>query len=253
MGLHEIRQYFVSKLSSSEESRRPDAVAIAACALLLEIAHADAVFSEPERERILRAVREDLGVPEEEVAQIVRLAEAEIRWKFAEDQRVAEATVGAREEIERLVEARLHRELAVGARKSVARSHRATFAVGRLLRTMAALIAVAVAGLATYQYFPEIRQQLEPTAPAAVAAQPDPKGKTPSEVATGSVLFAAEFANMRAEPSSTARIVSTVDKGAKLVELDRSRGWVKVAPHDGSGAQGWVHGSLLQPAPPPSR
>ena len=79
MGLHEIRQYFVSKLSSSEESRRPDAVAIAACALLLEIAHADAVFSEPERERILRAVREDLGVPEEEVAQIVRLAEAERR------------------------------------------------------------------------------------------------------------------------------------------------------------------------------
>jgi hypothetical protein len=186
-------------------------------------------------------------------AEIVRLAEAEIRWKFAEDQRVAEATVGAREEIERLVEARLHRELAMGARKSVARSHQSAFAVGRLLRTMAALIAVAVAGLATYQYFPEIRQQLEPTAPAAVAAQPDPKGKTPSEVATGSVLFAAEFANMRAEPSSTARIVSTVDKGAKLVELDRSRGWVKVAPHDGSGAQGWVHGSLLQPAPPPSR
>jgi uncharacterized tellurite resistance protein B-like protein len=79
MGLHEIRQYFLSKLSSPEEGRRPDAVAIAACALLLEIAHADAVFSEPERERILRAVREDLGVPEEEVAEIVRLADAERR------------------------------------------------------------------------------------------------------------------------------------------------------------------------------
>jgi uncharacterized tellurite resistance protein B-like protein len=79
MGLHGIRQYFLSKLSSPEESRRPDAVAIAACALLLEIAHADAVFSESERERILRAVREDLGVPEEEVAEIVRLADAERR------------------------------------------------------------------------------------------------------------------------------------------------------------------------------
>ena len=79
MGIQEIRQYFLSRLSPSGESARPDAVAIAACALLLEIAHADATFGDAERERILRAVREDFGVPPEDVAEIVRLAEAERR------------------------------------------------------------------------------------------------------------------------------------------------------------------------------
>ncbi|HEY1433848.1 MAG TPA: TerB family tellurite resistance protein [Thermoanaerobaculia bacterium] len=79
MGLHEIRQFFLSKVSSPEEPHRPDAVAIAACALLLEIAHADDVFAPEERERILRAVREDLGVPAEDVAEVVRLAEQERR------------------------------------------------------------------------------------------------------------------------------------------------------------------------------
>jgi uncharacterized tellurite resistance protein B-like protein len=79
MGIHGIRQYFLSKLSSPEETRRPDEVAIAACALLLEIAHADDVFAEAERERILRAVREDFGVAPGDVAEILRLAEAERR------------------------------------------------------------------------------------------------------------------------------------------------------------------------------
>ncbi len=79
MGIHGIRQYFLSKLSSPEETRRPDEVAIAACALLLEIAHADDAFAEAERERILRAVREDFGVAPGDVAEIVRLAEAERR------------------------------------------------------------------------------------------------------------------------------------------------------------------------------
>ena len=79
MGIQEIRNFFLSKVSPSGEPARPDAVAIAACALLLEIANADSDLGEPERERILRAVREDFGVPAEDVAEIVRLAEAERR------------------------------------------------------------------------------------------------------------------------------------------------------------------------------
>jgi len=79
MGIHEIRQYFLSKLSSPEGPRRPDEVAIAAAALLLEIAHADDAFSETERDRIHRAVREDFGVRPEDAAEILRLAEAERR------------------------------------------------------------------------------------------------------------------------------------------------------------------------------
>ncbi len=79
MGIQEIRQFFLSRLSSPEEPHRPDAVAIAACALLLEIAHADDVFAPEERERIVRAMREDLGVPAADVAEVVRLAEQERR------------------------------------------------------------------------------------------------------------------------------------------------------------------------------
>jgi uncharacterized tellurite resistance protein B-like protein len=79
MGIQEIRQFFFSRVSSSEESPRPDGVAIAACALLLEIAHADDVFAPEERERIVRAVREDLGIPASDVAEVVRLAEEERR------------------------------------------------------------------------------------------------------------------------------------------------------------------------------
>jgi uncharacterized tellurite resistance protein B-like protein len=79
MGIQGIRQFFLSRLSSPEDTRGPDPVAIAACALLLEIAHADDVFADEERARILRAVREDLGVLPEDVDQVVRLAEEERR------------------------------------------------------------------------------------------------------------------------------------------------------------------------------
>ena len=79
MSVHGIRQFFLSRLSGPEEPHRPDPVAIAACALLLEIAHADDVFAPEERERILRAVRDDLGVPAGDVEEVVRLAEEERR------------------------------------------------------------------------------------------------------------------------------------------------------------------------------
>jgi uncharacterized tellurite resistance protein B-like protein len=102
MGFQSIRHFFTSKLSSNEaEHHAPDAVAIAACALLLEVAHTDDVFTEEERQRILRAVREDLGVPAEDVDEVVRLAEEERREsvdlyqftrlladKFSRDQRL---------------------------------------------------------------------------------------------------------------------------------------------------------------------
>ena len=79
MVIRGIREFFMSRLSSAEEAQRPDPVAVAACALLLEIAHADDVFAPEERERILRAVREDLGVPADDVDEVVRLAEEERR------------------------------------------------------------------------------------------------------------------------------------------------------------------------------
>ena len=80
MAIQAIRNFLASRLSPGrEETRGPDPVAIAACALLLEIAHADDGFDPEERKRIERAAREDLGVPAEEVGELVRLAEEERR------------------------------------------------------------------------------------------------------------------------------------------------------------------------------
>jgi len=74
MVLESVRAFFQARLSHAEDEHRPDRVAIAASALLLEIAHADGL-GPAERESILRAVREDLGIAEEDVQEVLRLAE----------------------------------------------------------------------------------------------------------------------------------------------------------------------------------
>jgi uncharacterized tellurite resistance protein B-like protein len=79
MPIQAIRNFFTSRLAAAPSEDRADPVAIAACALLLEIANADDSFAEPERERIRRAVREDLGVASADVEEVVRLAEEERR------------------------------------------------------------------------------------------------------------------------------------------------------------------------------
>jgi uncharacterized tellurite resistance protein B-like protein len=80
MAIQAIRHFFQSHLSRKDDNTRgPDPVAIAACALLLEIGHADDSLGEEERARIRRAVREDLGVAPEDVDEVVRLAEEERR------------------------------------------------------------------------------------------------------------------------------------------------------------------------------
>jgi uncharacterized tellurite resistance protein B-like protein len=74
MVLDALRSFF-SKTPGGPESAGPDPVAIAACALLLEIAHADSTFTSEERERIARHAREDLGIAEGDVREVLRLAE----------------------------------------------------------------------------------------------------------------------------------------------------------------------------------
>ena len=58
MPLSSLRQFFQSRLPREQKPHGPDPVAIAACALLLEIAHADDEFADEERERIRRAACE---------------------------------------------------------------------------------------------------------------------------------------------------------------------------------------------------
>ena len=78
MGIDAIRAFF-SGSSSATSSPRFDPVTVAACALLLEIAHADDVFRPEERERIARHIREEMGVEDSQIRDVFRLAEEERR------------------------------------------------------------------------------------------------------------------------------------------------------------------------------
>lgn len=77
MVLDSIRAFFASRVGPSEKEG-PDRVLVAACALLLEAAHADDEVRDEERQRIVRAVRE-MGVPDADVREILRLAEEQRR------------------------------------------------------------------------------------------------------------------------------------------------------------------------------
>src|SRR5262249_22580629 len=78
MGIDAIRAFF-SGSSSTSTSSRIDPVTVAACALLLEIAHADDVFRPEERERIARHIHEEMGVADSQIREVFRLAEEERR------------------------------------------------------------------------------------------------------------------------------------------------------------------------------
>lgn len=76
MGIDAIRS-FLSGRRAETESRAPSPVVVAACALLLEIAHADDEFRPEERDRIARHIREEMGVSDDELREVFRLAEEE--------------------------------------------------------------------------------------------------------------------------------------------------------------------------------
>lgn len=72
-----IRSFFDARMepaSPEEEIRKPD-VRLAACALLIEIAHADDEFTEDESQHLMSAVRRQYGLDEEEADELISLAE----------------------------------------------------------------------------------------------------------------------------------------------------------------------------------
>jgi uncharacterized tellurite resistance protein B-like protein len=74
MVLESLRSFFSGGKSSTSAGPASDPIAVAACALLLEMAYADAEFTDEERERIARHAREDLGVAPDDVREVLRLA-----------------------------------------------------------------------------------------------------------------------------------------------------------------------------------
>lgn len=74
------RRILVSGQPSEETAAPgPSGVQLAACALLLELAHADGSMSPSERAHIERAVRQHFGLDETTARELIALAEAERR------------------------------------------------------------------------------------------------------------------------------------------------------------------------------
>jgi uncharacterized tellurite resistance protein B-like protein len=65
--------------AATSESAGPSGVQLAACALLLELAHADGVMSPPELAHIEGAVQRHFGLDEATARELISLAEAERR------------------------------------------------------------------------------------------------------------------------------------------------------------------------------
>jgi uncharacterized tellurite resistance protein B-like protein len=81
--LEGIRRFVSERLAGSAssapaaDSAWPSGVQLAACALLLELAHADGEFSIEERQHIERTLVRHFGLDEATGAELLRLAEAE--------------------------------------------------------------------------------------------------------------------------------------------------------------------------------
>jgi uncharacterized tellurite resistance protein B-like protein len=76
--LRNIADYFSqTMINPSKEQRRFDPEVVAACALILEMAHADSAFTNDERESIISIFENEFDIPHAEIAELLTLAEAE--------------------------------------------------------------------------------------------------------------------------------------------------------------------------------
>lgn len=82
--LEAIRRFVSERLTATSDvpagdapSSGPSRVQLAACALLLELAHADGEFTADERQHIERTVVRHFGLDESTGAELLRLSEAE--------------------------------------------------------------------------------------------------------------------------------------------------------------------------------
>ena len=126
-----------------------------------------------------------------------------------EDRRVAAAVGSAHEDMERMVEAKLHRELAVDARRLLGRSRGGLVNAFSLLRFAVGGAAAAIVATTIYVASPQIKALISDSG-VAIAANPTPSsGDAEADApATSSLTVAAEFVNLRAEPSQNATIVA---------------------------------------------
>ncbi len=78
--LESIRKFFTSSMSPPPEAKQAEArkdIRLAACALLLELAHADDEVTDDERQHLESAVRRQFGLDAQEAEKLLELAEEE--------------------------------------------------------------------------------------------------------------------------------------------------------------------------------
>ena len=85
-----IRNFFHSEAEGEpidSEEDRSHRIHVATCALLIEMANIDGEFSDKEREDIIQALKRDYQLSEEEISDLIRTSEEEIKgsidlWQF---------------------------------------------------------------------------------------------------------------------------------------------------------------------------
>ena len=142
----------------------------------------------------------------------------------------------------RRVADRRNRRTALGMMQSVR-----GFEIKRPQRKLAAagvgLLLLAVAIFTATQDLPTLEAGLDVFAPRV--AEPEP----------ATVLVRSGVVNLRADATTTARVIGRVVRDTALPEIGRHGEWVQVVVPDSGGKHGWVHSSLViskasdQPAP----
>jgi len=72
-----VREHLAGTATAPAHPAGPNRVQLAACALLLELAHADGEFSSEEQQHIERTLVRHFGLDEPTAAELIRLAEEE--------------------------------------------------------------------------------------------------------------------------------------------------------------------------------
>ncbi len=87
--IEKIKKIFMDKMQPDEDqpAGNPEKVSIAACALLLEMAHADSEFSNEEKSRIVAILNENFDLTEDNARELMHLADLERKesldlWQF---------------------------------------------------------------------------------------------------------------------------------------------------------------------------
>jgi uncharacterized tellurite resistance protein B-like protein len=87
--IENIKKLFTEKMQSPEKTQSPDQnnISVAACALFLEMAHADSEFSDEEKRHILETIKDNFSLTDQDANDLLTLADQERKesldlWQF---------------------------------------------------------------------------------------------------------------------------------------------------------------------------